>query len=156
MGYVTLVADSIIPSMIIHFMNNALATYFYYGQYLDWPLANFLNGIETSLMSNVFVYVIFTTLGVGLLIWLYIFLVKRIAVERSRYEVQKLVKYLEFNKLTMVEAQVKVNQINELLNKNPKNKYIDKKVGFSENVFLYSSLFLGAIVTISSFIWGII
>lgn len=158
MGYVTLVADSIIPSMIIHFMNNALATYFYYGYYLDWPLASFINGIETALYSNIFLFIIFTTIGVCALIYLYFYFVKKIAVERSRREVQKLVHYLELNQLSITEAQSRVNEINVLLKKNSQNRYINrnKKPTFSENIFLYSSLFLGGIVTISSFIWGII
>ena len=121
MGYVTLVADSIISSMIIHFMNNALATYFYYGYYLDWPLASFINGIETALYSNIFLFIIFTTIGVCALIYLYFYFVKKIAVERSRREVQKLVHYLELNQLSITEAQSRVNEINVLLKKNSQN-----------------------------------
>ncbi len=158
MGYVTLVADSIIPSMIIHFMNNALATYFYYGYYLNWPLATFMNGIENAIYSNLFLYVIFTTIGICLLIWLYFYFVKRIAIERSRREVQKLVQYLELNEMSMSEAQVRVNEINSILKKNSQNRYINnqKKPSFTENIFLYSTFFLGGIITISSFIWGLI
>ena len=60
-----------------------------------------------------------------------------------------------------IQMQNKLNEIEVLLeqsnpkktlditNKNPKLKFID-------NIFLYSSLALGAIITICSFIWGIL
>ena len=55
MGYVTLAADSIIPSVIIHFMNNFLSTYFYYGTYMNWPFARFVNFVTNIFMSDIFI-----------------------------------------------------------------------------------------------------
>ena len=53
MGYVSLAANSIIPSIIIHFMNNFLSSYFFYGTHLNWPLAKFANFVTNILSNNI-------------------------------------------------------------------------------------------------------
>jgi len=72
MGYVSLASDSIIPSIIIHFMNNFLSNYFYYGTKLGWPLARFVNFVSNIFMSNVFIFIITSSLGVILLLMVYL------------------------------------------------------------------------------------
>ncbi len=163
MGYVALVADSIIPSMIIHFMNNFLSSYFYYGYYLNWPFARFVETITSTLAKNVFVYVFSTTVLVILLIFAYYILVTMLARERAKNDVKKILISLELEKLPLSEAQEKINQANLILNlawaKN-NNLRLEKKsackTSFLDKVFLISSLVLGCLITISTFIWGII
>lgn len=158
MGYVSLVADSIIPSMIIHFMNNALSSYFYYGYYLDWPFAKFIANIEAALMSNVFVFVIVTSLSIMLLLYLYRLLCKQMYKERIKQKIISMIKYLELNNLPIEEAQEKINQVNELMQKMELKKQEEKPKKFTllEKSFFISSLILGGLITISSFIWGLI
>lgn len=157
MGYVALASDSIFPSMIIHFMNNALSTYFYYGVALNWPLATFVSELERSLASNLLLFVGFVSLAVVLLIWAYKYLVKEIAKERGKMEIVKIIKYLKSNNLTIEQAQEKIGQINTVL----KHSYIlnssaKTKQSFWNIVFLICSFVLGGLVTVCSFIWGLI
>lgn len=157
MGYVALASDSIYPSMIIHFMNNALSTYFFYGYYMKWPLATFVNEIETMLASNSLLYIAVISLSVMVLLWLYRLLVKAIFQERAKYDIKRIITYLKANDLTIEQAQEKITQINHilkqsyLLNDKPKTKQ-----NFASQIFIISSIVLGALVTLSSFVWGII
>ncbi|MBO5954713.1 MAG: CPBP family intramembrane metalloprotease [Clostridia bacterium] len=156
MGLVTLVADSIIPSIIIHFMNNFLSNYFFYGTYLDWPVAKFFNFVTNLFISDIFVYILTSSIAVILLILLYNYLLKCLMRERAKHDIQQIVKSLQLEKLSIIQAQIQFNQINQLL----KHKHIQEqnkpKPCFSSNLFLISSMVLGIMVTISSFIWGVI
>ncbi len=161
MGYVSIVSDSIYPSMIIHFMNNFLNTYFYFGYYLNWPFATFINDLQALIMSNIFVFIIVNTIIVCLLITLYIYLTQVLAKERVRYDVKKIISCLELDKLPIEEAQMKVNQANEILRKSSSLKFKNTvhaggKFSFLSQVFLISSIILGGLITIATFIWGII
>ena len=161
MGYVSIVSDSIYPSIIIHFMNNFLNTYFYYGYYLNWPFATFINDLQALIMSNIFVFIIINTLLMFMLIALYIYLTRVIAKERVRYDVKKIISCLEINNLPIEEAQNKINQANQILQKSESLKFKNTvssctRFSFLSQVFIISSFILGGLITISTFIWGII
>ena len=157
MGLVSLASNSIFPAVIIHFMNNFLSNYFFYGSYLNWPFVKFTNYITSIFMGNVFIYIIYSIVSVSLLLALYSFLLKLLVRERSKKEVKTIVKELQMEKLTLIEAQIKLNEINQFLErKTIENDKIKSKFCFNENIFLISSFILGTLVTISSFIWGVI
>lgn len=159
MGYVALVADSIIPSMIIHFMNNFLSSYFFYGYYLNWPLARFMHNFELILRGNIFLFVVVTTLCIFLLIYAYFVLTRMLMRERVKHQVLRLLNSMQFNNMPLEEVQLRIAQANLILSKanfavfekpqQPKPKFLDC-------AFLICSIFLGAIITISTFIWGLI
>lgn len=161
MGYVAIVADSIYPSIIIHFLNNFLNTYFYYGYYLNWPFATLVNDLQALIASNIFVFIIVNTILVCLLIVLYLYLTRSLAKERVRYDVKKIISCLEIDNLPLEQAQAKINQANEILQKSESLKFKNTVTGggkfsFLSQVFLISSLVLGSLITISTFVWGII
>ena len=161
MGYVAIVADSIYPSIIIHFLNNFLNTYFYYGYYLNWPFATLVNDLQALIASNIFVFIIVNTILVCLLIVLYLYLTRSLAKERVRYDVKKIISCLEIDNLPLEQAQAKINQANEILQKSESLKFKNtvtggSKFSFLSQVFLISSLVLGSLITISTFVWGII
>ena len=160
-GYVSLVSNSIYPAIIIHFMNNFLSNYFYYGYHLKFPLATIVYNIKNFLYSNFMLYILFTVLGVALLVYLYITLVKKLTIEKVKVSMEKVVIDLGVQNATLEEAQETLNQINTVLTQSKSSKsYIayskGKKLGFIDNIFLISSIILGASITILSFIWGII
>lgn len=155
-GYVALVADSIIPTIIIHFMNNFLSNYFFYGSHLNWPLANFYNYILNIFMQNAFVYIIFSTVAVILLFWLYTYLTKQLLKERMKRDVKAIMDAVKMDKLTIEEAQVKINSINEILKHKELKNQQKTNATLLDKTFLIGSLVLGSLITISSFIWGII
>ena len=161
MGHISLITDSIFPPIIIHFLNNFLSVYFSYGSALNWPLATFVNNFTSLLASNIFIFVILTSFGVGILIWLYIQLTKQLHKERIKQNVKKIVDSLQLETLTIEQAEERVKQANELL-KNCKTVNLattapkGTKFSFLETSFFISSAVLGVLITICSFIWGLI
>ena len=152
-GYVTLVANSIIPGMIIHFMNNFLSNYFYYGVKLNWPLANLINSITSVMLADIFLFVVSTLIMALLLFFAYLYLTKQMFTERKRKEIQTIILAIKANSLTVEEAQMRINHTNELLKNKNKQK---TPCSFFDKTFLISSIVLASLITISSFIWGII
>ncbi len=158
MGFVAIKADSIYPTIIIHFMNNFLNSYFLYGVYLNWPFARFVNTLRNVLFGNALVFILTASIGVILLILLYFYLVKIIANERVKRDVKKLLLALELNNLTIVEAQAKIEQANIMLNELQQAKTLKNtsKFNFYDNVFIIACYVLGGLITLGSFIGGII
>lgn len=156
MGYVSLLADSIIPSIIIHFMNNFLSNYFFYGTYLDWPLARFFNYVTNIFMSDIFIFIITLSIGIIILLMLYHYLTRWLFKERIQNEIITIVSALKTDNLTLIQAQIRINQVNQILKERHANEKAKQKPSFIDNIFLISSFVLATIVTISSFIWGVI
>ena len=156
MGYVTLAADSIIPSIIIHFMNNFLSNYFYYCNQFNWPFVKFFSFVTNIFMSNIFIFILSSTVCVLLLFALYHYLTKQILKERAKTETQSIIKALRMEKLSLIEAQIKLNHVNALLKEKHFKENKKTKSSFFDNVLLLSSIILGVVLTISSFIWGVI
>ena len=160
MGYVSLIADSIYPSIIIHFMNNFLSTFFFYGYYMDLPLAKFVREIELLLTQDLFLMIVSTLVGIILITLAFLYLVKKLSLERVKRDVKTIIKSLELEKLPIEQAQERINQANAIIEQS-KNSYNiheteNTKLKFHDKVFVYSSIVLGAIITIMTFIWGII
>ena len=156
MGYVSLAADSIIPSMIIHFMNNFLSNYLFYGSYLNWPFAKFVNFVTNIFTNNIIIYIITSIIGVMLLLWLFQYLTKQLLKERAQKDIRAILQALQVDEMTLIQAQIKLNEVNKLLKKTNDDKNKKTSFNFSSNIFLISSLVLGTLITISSFIWGVI
>lgn len=156
MGYVGLLSDSIYPCMIIHFMNNALATLFSYGIYFNWPISTFFNEFEVLLSSNLLTFVIFVSLSIMLLIVFYRLLVKQLMKERAKMDIKNIISYLKSENLTAEQAQEKISQINTVLNQSWNLSKAPKKQTFSNKIFVICSVVLGGLITIASFIWGLL
>lgn len=157
MGYVSLAADSIIPSIIIHFMNNFLSNYFYYGSTLGWTLAKFVNFVTNIFMNNVFVFVISSSMGVILLLMLYNLLTKLMLKERAKRDINLILTAMKKDELTLEQAQARFNQVNKILKyKSLKENEEKQPTSFVDKTFLISSIILGVLITISSFIWGVL
>jgi membrane protease YdiL (CAAX protease family) len=156
MGYVTLVADSIIPSIIIHFTNNFLSNYFFYGTHLNWPLAKFYNFVTNLFMSDIFIFIATSVASVGLLLLLYNYLTKQLLKERANNDIRKIIIALKSEKISLEDAQLQLKNINNIIKKHQIIKKNNEKTSFFDNIFLISSIVLGLLVTVSSFIWGVI
>ena len=157
-GYTSLVADSIYAGIIIHFMNNFLSIYFTYGTALNWPLAKLISFIESILFSNIITSIILVAVIILLLIYSYKTLIKCLAKERAKSDIKNIVKHLRLHNLDVTEAQSRIAAANKILkNKNVIFEEQAKiKPNFIDNVFLISAIILGSLITLSSFIWGII
>jgi len=155
MGLVTLASNSIFPAMIIHFMNNFLSNYFFYGNRLNWPFVKYIEFVESLFMKNIFVYILSSVIAVALLVMLYLYLLRLVLKERAQNEVRIVVKELQMEKLSLIQAQIRFNEINTLI-KQPVLQKQKTKHSLLENLFLIASFVLGILITISSFIWGVI
>lgn len=162
MGLVVIVADSIYPAMIIHFMNNALSIYFSYGVEHNWPLADFKYKIESAIFStNIFVCISLICGLIVLLLALYRTLLQSIALDKHRHIAKKLAKDLKLDEMNYSDMQIKLDEIESVLQQSsPKSSLAITNSGqpltFVDKIFLYSSLVLGALITLCSFIWGIL
>ena len=130
MGYVSLVANSIVPSIIIHFMNNFLSNYFFYGAHLNWPIAKFANFVLNVFSNNIFAFILSSTLGILSLIFIYKYLTKQLLKERTKNDVKKIVIALKMDKLSIIQAQIQFKEINNLLYQKKIQEQENKKTTF--------------------------
>lgn len=159
-GMVGIISDSIYPCMIIHFMNNFLGSFIYYGAKLNWPIASLLMRITDSIYASPITLICAMLVGIPLLFYLYKILVKKLAKERNNIKMQAIVKELKMSNITIEEAQAKINMVNSVLAQSKSFKIVENnhnsKPKFIEKMFIISSIILGTLITISSFIWGIL
>lgn len=162
MGIVVIVADSIYPAMIIHFMNNGLSIYFSYGAEYNWPLADLKYTIESMIFSNNLIICIALLCGlIMLLLALYRMLLQAISKQNHKQMAINLAKDLKMDDMDYVEMQNKLNEIEVVLEQTAANQpqtiaNTATALKFTDKIFLYSSIILGALITISSFIWGML
>lgn len=160
MGNVAMISNSIYPTMIIHFSNNFISTYLSFGKALNFPVATLINTMLDFLYSNIFLFLIASVSVVVVMLMLYNLLCKSLFKERLVTAMQNVINDLKLSNLPIEEAQEKLNQINSILKKSEiadtvytKNK---QKPNFHACSFLILSFVLGGLITISSFIWGIL
>lgn len=163
MGIVVIVSDSIYPAMIIHFMNNALSTYFVYGHQLDWPLADLKYTIENFIFSsNLVLCIMMLSSLIFILLWVYKYLVGQIAKCKQKQIATSLAKDLKLDQADYNEIQLKLNEIESVLEQSSPKSSMNitnentTALNFVDKVFLYSSIVLGALITFCSFIWGVL
>ncbi len=162
MGLVVIASDSIYPAMIIHFMNNALSIYFGYGAKYNWPLARFKATIENIIFSTGLIISIVVICGIiTLLLYLYKLLVTQIIKEKHKQIAIKLAKDLKMDNMEYAEVQNKLGEIDTILQQSSDKKLSEfvsdeKTLTALDKLFLYSSLILGGLITLCSFIWGML
>jgi len=158
LAFICLTTGNIIPGMIIHFMNNGLSVYMTYGSHNGWPLTDFITTLSESASSSSYlsmILAIFLALVIAsfLLVWLVYLLIKE-TTGMKMYELGQ-----DLKKSIKIEAE----------NSGMENLIIDipfQALGFTikqayfpslrEKIFLYASIFLGTILTVSTFIWGVL
>jgi len=157
-GMVGIISGSIYPCMIIHFMNNFLGTFINYGSELEWPISSFVMKITEAIYSSPISLICAMLIGIPLLFYLYRILVKKLAKERNNLKMQSIIKELKMSNITIEEAQMKIDMVNSVLAQSYKLNISNntEKPKFSSKLFIISSMILGTLVTISSFIWGIL
>ena len=171
-GFVSSISDSIYPAIILHFMNNFINVYFSYAETCNLPGANLFNNI-TKIMSNMNIITCFLTFLLVLLVvccllaYLIFLLFKETRnkqISKSIIKVASIVN--ETNEEELKEEQVITsfqqfvmpymkNQdlIDAML---PKVENYEKKHSLKTNIFKICTLFIGCLITIFTFIWGIL
>jgi len=184
MAIAVIMSKSIIPAMIIHFCNNGLSLYMsfaaernLFGSKLSSVLNNFLTGsnVVAAFLGS---FAILTGLTLIVVVF-YVLLLKETrikkmsrllkdisAVDMSKQEREKLMainpKANPFSNTYMTNLETinsffreyNLTSNQELIFKKEENEY--HKPTFMELVFLIGAILLGTIVTIFTFVWGIL
>ncbi len=180
LAVVTLYSQSLVPAIIIHFMNNAFNVYFDFAQSKGIFGAGFYTKISNLLVGgNIFTNLIFIIVILSLLILLLVFLISmllKINAEKS------VVKYAERQTLLAMRNEVlkdirpeqpniELNQSPIIFARNAMKNTMSVKIPYEilgfymepeikptllDKVFFWAVIILGSLVTLSTFIWGIL
>lgn len=178
MALVSVVSKSIYPAMIIHFTNNAISVYLSSAESYGWFGKNFYNYLNNFLQSNnAFLTFLACFAFLVLVVVLLIYLVSKLFRISTLNRVQKVIDSMytaddraTTNSPIVVEKSKMLQEMlenNTTLNLNyeemkspidvvlPKQKNIYKPT-LEDNLFLISSCVLGGLVTLFTFIWGLL
>lgn len=160
MGVSVIATESIWTSVIIHFTNNFFSVYFSFDKNL--PLHGMYKYIMAKLSNlSPITFIIITTLIVLALIKIFTYLINLAIKTKSTEQAEKLYKELKLDDMTEEEAKIKIDEINTtlaLMNKGKVNNFIKdtQKISFADKIFYYSSITLGCLATVFSFVVGIL
>ena len=180
LGFVSVVAKNIWPAIIIHFVNNAISVYLDFASARGWFLGDFLNNLSNTIMSSnmtvvFFVCAIILIVIVALLFILIWLLYKQTIIRKVNNAINKvylsndvsrvetnmplgisddeMIKdLLENNTLLNLNYQKMDNPINIVMPKE-KSRYKAKSI---DHVFLWGGIVLGGLITLFTFIWGLL
>ncbi len=176
LGFIVVVCKSILPAMIIHFMNNGIILYLTFARYNNWPLHNFETVINSFLNGNSwFMIFVVCFLIIAFLIFMLVLLVMQMFKITTLNKVQKTLSEAfegDYEKDLLFKSQ-KSRAWREVLEHSgslnlqyeemkspvdfmlPPQKSI-VKTNTRVNLFLYSSIILGFLITLFTFIWGMV
>lgn len=167
-------SKSILPAMIIHFMNNFLSTYFLYAKQNNWPglgiynfFLNFLS--SNSLLGFFFSCFFFLAIILTLIVLLFILLLKETRIKKVKNmltDIAKINKEYEENtqnyagngnfvnlySLNNIMSQYNIKSLNSMVFSEMEIK--PKPTTSFEKLFLVMCFVAGGIVTAFTFIWG--
>ena len=171
-----IISKNIIPAIIIHFMNNFLSVYFSYATANNWFGADLYRFMTSFVSSNNLISFFITNCFV--LITLVMGIVALFAVLLKHTRIKKVNKMLkdiaDINKeysdnnqtlqqnqnlynlynLNNLMSQYNIKSLNSMVFTEMENK--TQKTTVYEKILLISSFVLGGIITIFTFIWGVI
>lgn len=171
-GFVSSMTGSIIPAIILHFMNNFLNVYVSYSTAGNWVGGRFINSIYEKLGSMnaisgflVIMLILIVVIFAGILIILKLFKETRYKqFSNSIVNVASTINQTEEDNLTendisetffnFIVPYLKNYTIIELMLPNDSNSV--KKFDLKTNLFLIANLFMGALITLFTFIWGVL
>ena len=174
-GFVAYFTDSIFPTMIMHFTNNAISTFMGYASVNNLPIYNSFNSVISSIFGgsailSIFMMFLFILILVGIMYLIVMAMFKdtrlksmaKVADQAVKDELRRrLMEGIndaeDVKKYDNIDVDLKTFGNNKIfsivLRTGYKNVYTPT---FRDNIFLYVNLFLGIAITISTFIWGVI
>lgn len=167
-AYLTILTDSIFPAMIIHFMNNALNVYMSFAYVNNLFSARFVNFFFGYLGQGDFGFIFLILFFIFLLFCLYsliVLLYKESVKSRAKNLQKELSTYLirksflkSVKEISIEDGEVCVEDVKSFFReKIDKNELKNQKINdFYAKTLIFSSIFLGTIITIFTFVWGII
>ena len=177
LGFVSVVAKNIYPAIIIHFVNNAVSIYLDYASNRGWFLGDMMDGLQSLLSSGNGFAIFAITAGAMILIvvllcvfiWL---LYKQSLVRKVNKAIDKVYKspdikdnvpivvnkqaiivdLLEKNTLLNLDYKKMDNPIDIVLPKE-KSRY---RINSKDKIFMWGAVVLGGLVTLFTYIWGLL
>ncbi len=176
MGYIAVISKNIWPAIIVHFTNNFMSITNDYLQSSSATYQNFVNTVYTRLFaSNLLILMLSITIALVIIVFLFYFL-------STKLYLNSIVKKVEtaINSVYTKDGQAKTNEkinlgdneVKELIEstttlnlnndeQNPLSAMLpnqDKvyKPRLRDCIFLIGSLVLGIIITIFTFVWGLL
>lgn len=171
-GFVGAVSDSIFPCMILHFCNNFISVYLSYASTNNLFGGDFYKVLNNLISNNPPMFTFMFVLFVGFLIVAgLVFLIVKLFNETKAKDLQKALinvqKEVSGNDLENVpQEQIATDFKSYVLphlknNENVLNFFLPAPVlGYKrnlvDNIFLIASMFLGILITIFTFVWGVV
>ena len=180
LGVVTLYSRSIIPAIIIHFINNGINVYLSFAQAKGIWGQNFYNGISSYLSNgSLFSNIVFVFLLISLLVILLFFLIGwllKINAEKSFKNYAEKAALMAMREDVLSEIKTEEKQKKQsfptiIFARNAMKNSVSVKIPYEvlgfymepevkptalDKMFLFANLLLGAVVTIFTFVWGVI
>ena len=169
------IAKSIIPAMIIHFMNNFLSVYFSFATSNHWFGEGIYNFIKQYLYSNSIIYYFFSSFFVlavllSVIVVLFMFLLKETRIKKVKNMLKDIA---DINKeysssetlnenenvsnlynLNNLMGQYNINGFSSMIFTKQENKKTKLKI--NELLLLIFCFLIGGLVTAFTFIWGML
>ncbi|MGN1208010.1 MAG: lysostaphin resistance A-like protein [Christensenellales bacterium] len=175
-GFVSIVGKSIWPAVIIHFVNNFVNVYLSFAQHNDWIFGNFYDAISNFISNNFLISLIVIIIGICAMLYLLFKLImsllkitsfesfKNVIVKLKRNLNKDIVNYSTGEEVNETHY---IGDIEPIILDNlmePKNMadlflqdiYPKEELGLKDKIFVIASLFLGVMITIFTFVWGIL
>lgn len=178
-GFVSIVGKSIWPAIIIHFTNNFLNVYLSFAEANSWIGGNFYDAINSFFQNNNFVFAIIVVIVILLVLVFLLFnlilqllkissfesfksvlttikgnLNNEIIKYENPNEIENDIEYLnDVTPIILENLPVHDNLVDAFLNDTNKEH---EKLVFKDKIFLIASYILGGIITIFTFIWGVL
>ena len=177
LGFVAVASKSIIPAIIIHFTNNFISLYLSYASTYGWVGGKSINGISSLLVNSnpiltfvacfAFLSVVCTAI-VFMIYWLFKLTTLKY-IQKEMDEKIRAERYSDkaINGIKGVRKVVEIVETSYTLNlyTPPIDSPVDMmlppqeniyKTNFLDRVFFYGSTLLGLLVTIFTFVWGLV
>lgn len=173
LGAVAIFSRSIIPAIIVHFMNNTIGLYLNFASTTGLPGGNAMDKILKFLTGGNFIFsIIFVLLFASLLIILLFYLVMallNISAKNSAQQYAEKMALEQMRREVLGEGSIEDNRLSfgrNLLKLHIRAEdsynflgfYITQQIKTTklDSLFLNASILLGSLVTIFTFIWGIL
>lgn len=179
MGLAVLMSKNIFPGIIIHFMNNFLSTYFTFASQKQnlWPFYNLPDIFSAYVFGdgNVFSLFIRSLIFLAIIFSILVFLFVRLLRHTRVKNVENMLKDIsdinnEFNSnpnayseddsvqnlynLNKLMGEYNIKSVGQMVFTDLESRY--KKPSMFERVCLISCLVVGVLLTISTFVWGLL
>lgn len=173
LGVLTIMCNSIVPAMIIHFMNNALSTYLLFSEVNGLPFGNIVLTVDGIITSNIFVGMLLSICIIIGLIYLGKYLTGKIVQNRLGEDLSQLQQ--QFSKeIARQRYLISIeNSRMELMGEEPMEEpdftvlkdfaaYFDEpketefKASKYSKLLMCATFVLGGVLTIFTFVWGVL